>query len=103
MDTYCNACIPDAVYADNDGMRNKEKYEGKGKGWACNNHSMRNLSLHLLGVTHVMIIACPSLAFAFMLLLISYTIITALPAYISSKLVVAMNKMVHVPGNNLRA
>ena len=28
------------------------------------------------GVTYVMIVACPSLAFAFMLLLISYAIIT---------------------------
>ena len=25
-----------------DGMRNKEQHEGKGKGWACNNHNMRN-------------------------------------------------------------
>ena len=23
-------------------MRNKEQHEGKGKGWACNNHNMRN-------------------------------------------------------------
>ena len=36
----------DAVYAgktSDDGMRNKEQHEGKGKGWACNNHDMRNL------------------------------------------------------------
>ena len=25
-----------------DGMRNKEQHEGKGKGWACNNHNMTN-------------------------------------------------------------
>ena len=40
----------DAVYAgktSDDGMRNKEQHEGKGKGWACNNHNMRNPSLHL--------------------------------------------------------
>ena len=24
------------------GMRNKEQHEGKSKGWACNNHSVRN-------------------------------------------------------------
>ena len=46
-----------------DGIRNKEQHEGKGKGWACNNHNMRNPSLHLFlggggGVTHVMIVAC---------------------------------------------
>ena len=28
-------------------MRNKEQHEGKGKGWACNNHNMCNPSLHL--------------------------------------------------------
>ena len=31
------------VYAgktSDDGMRNKEQHEGKGKGWACNNHNM---------------------------------------------------------------
>ena len=35
----------DAVYAgktSDDGMRNKEQHEGKGKGWACNNHNMHN-------------------------------------------------------------
>ena len=33
------------------------------------------------GVTHVMIVACPSFAFAFMLLLISHAIITACTAF----------------------
>ena len=40
----------DAVYAgktSGDGIRNKEQHEGKGKGWACNNHNMCNPSLHL--------------------------------------------------------
>ena len=35
----------DAVYAgktSDDGMRNKEQHEGKGKAWACNNPDMRN-------------------------------------------------------------
>ena len=35
----------DAVYAgktSDDGMRNKELHEGKGKVWACNNHKMHN-------------------------------------------------------------
>ena len=45
----------DAVYVGNtsdDGMRNKKQHEGKDKGWACNNHNMRNPSLHLFyGVT----------------------------------------------------
>ena len=60
-----------------DGTRNKEQHEGKGKEWAYNNHNMRNPSLHLFyGVTHVMIVVCPSLAFAFILLLISHAIIT---------------------------
>ena len=34
-----------SIYAgknSDDGMRNKEQYEGKGKGWACNNHNVRN-------------------------------------------------------------
>ena len=31
-----------------DGMRNKGQHEDKGKGWACNNHNMRDPSLHLL-------------------------------------------------------
>ena len=25
-----------------DGIRNKEQHKGKGKGWVCNNHNMRN-------------------------------------------------------------
>ena len=33
-------------------MRNKEQHEGKDKGWACNNHNMRNPFMYLLyGVT----------------------------------------------------
>ena len=35
----------DAVYAgktSDDGTRNKKQHEGKGKGWACNNHNLRN-------------------------------------------------------------
>ena len=60
-----------------DGMRNKEQLEGKGKGWACNNRNMCNPIKKMQGgVTHVMIVACPSLAFAFMLLLISHAIFT---------------------------
>ena len=51
--TRCRICGQE----HDDGMRNKEQHEGKGKGWACNNHNMRNLTLYLLynGVTHVMI------------------------------------------------
>ena len=29
--------------SSDDGMRNEEQHEGKGKGWACNNHNMRNM------------------------------------------------------------
>ena len=35
----------DAAYAgksSDDGMKNKEQHEGKGKGWACNNHNLHN-------------------------------------------------------------
>ena len=70
----------DAVYAgktSDDGIRNKKQHEGKGKGWACNNHNMCNPIKKMQGgITHVMIVASPSLAFAFMLLPISYAIIT---------------------------
>ena len=50
----------DAVYAgktSDNGMGNKKQHDGKGKGWACNNHNMCNPSLHLFyRVTHVMIV-----------------------------------------------
>ena len=29
--------------SSDDDMRNKEQHEGKGRGWACNNHNMHNL------------------------------------------------------------
>ena len=32
-----------------DGMRNKEQHEGKGKGWACNNHNMHNPTIKDVG------------------------------------------------------
>ena len=37
------------VYAGYESMRNIKQHEGKGKGWACNNHNMRNPSLFLWG------------------------------------------------------
>ena len=54
------------------------QHEGKGKGWAYNNRNMRNPIIKRCrgGVMHVMIVAYPFLAFAFMLLLISHAIIT---------------------------
>ena len=33
--TRCSIC-------SDDGIRNNKQHEGKGKGWACNNHSMCN-------------------------------------------------------------
>ena len=78
--TMLKAQEQNPVYAgktSDDGIRNKKQHEGKGKGWACNNHNMQNPSLHIFyGATHVMIVTCPSLAFAFMPFLISHAIIT---------------------------
>ena len=69
--------LPPQVVCPCDGMGNKEQHEGKGKGWACNNHNMHNpIKMMQGGVTHVMIVACPSLAFAFLLLLISHAFLT---------------------------
>ena len=36
------------VYAGKTNDNDKKQHEGKGKGWACNNHNMRNPSLHFL-------------------------------------------------------
>ena len=77
----------DAVYAgksSDDGMRNKEQHKDEHRGWACNNHNMRNSSLHFYYVMHVMVVACPSPAFAFMLLFISHAIITGFACILHS-------------------
>ena len=58
-------------------MRNKQQHEGKGKnGHATIITCITPPCIFFYVVTHVMTVACPSLAFAFMLLPISHAIIT---------------------------
>ena len=49
-------------------MTMEEQHDDKGKGLACNNHNMcKPINRKMWGgVTHVIIIACSSLAFVFM-------------------------------------
>ena len=64
-------CIMQASSDLIDGMRNKEQHEGKGNGWACNNHNTCNLSLHLfimgLRLLHAHLLPLPSCCSLFLM------------------------------------